>query len=88
MTTPTPESIQDSSGTAAALIAAYLADDEAGAEALVAILDTTTILNTLGFLVGMATSLGAVAYGSRERFAQAVTAWSPPAQLPTPDQLP
>lgn len=88
MSMPTPESIQDSSGTAAALLGAYLADDAEGAETLVASLDLDTILITLGFLVGMTVSLGGVAYGSPERFAAAVAAWTPPGQMPTPDDLP
>ncbi len=88
MSMPTPESIQDSTATAAALLGAYAVGDDDGAETLVAALDLRTILNTLAVLVGMTAKFGGIAYGSPERFAQAVAAWDPPGEMPGPADLP
>lgn len=86
MIDPTSDAdVRELHGVAAALLGAYLANDAAGFDMVVDGLAEPRAV--VSFLVAMTALLGHAAYGSHERFAQAVALWAPGHQLPTPEQL-
>lgn len=84
MTAPSQAEKDDALASAIAILRGMAAYDVEGVETLLSMVELLPVAATIA---GICEQFGVVAYGSRERYADALSRWVPGGQLPTPDQL-